>query len=477
MSVPFVLDRRSSTPLHRQLYDAWRAGILDGRFRAGERVPSTRTLAATYRVARVTITAAYDQLLAEGYFEAKRGSGTFVSSELPDRTINPVRPGPVAGNKPPSVALSQYGSRLGQIQRLPPPTASINLSNASPDLAHFPFPLWRRLVSRHLRKPSAAGFERSGQPAGDPRLRHALAAYLARSRAVRCSPEQVIVVSGSQQALDLCARLLLDPGDEVAVEQPGYTAARQLFLAHGARLRAMPVTEDGASVDDLTSRTRLVHVTPSHQFPTGISMSLPRRLALAEWARTRSAVVLEDDYDSEYRYDGPPLPAMQSLSGGARVIYIGTFSNVMFRGLRVGYVVVPKGLVQPFTTAKWITDRHTTLLEQAALADFLEEGHLDRHIRRMRRLYKSRRDTMIDELQRRFGSDVGIRGDAAGMHITVTFRSPHLVQARAQASGVHLASTDIYYESKSVKNEFLIGFSAIGERTIREAIKRIAEGS
>ena len=218
----------------------------------------------------------------------------------------------------------------------------INLSNASPDLAHFPFPLWRRLVSRHLRKPSAALFESSGQPAGDPRLREALAAYLARSRAVRCSPEQIVVVSGSQQALDLCARLLLDPGDEVAVEHPGYAAARQLFLAHGATLRAMRVTDEGASADELTNTTRLVHVTPSHQFPTGVSMSLPRRLALVEWARTRSAVVLEDDYDSEYRYDGPPLPAMQSLGGGANVIYIGTFSNVMFRGLRVGYVVVPQ---------------------------------------------------------------------------------------------------------------------------------------
>jgi GntR family transcriptional regulator/MocR family aminotransferase len=474
MSVPFVLDRRSQTPLHRQLYDAWRTGILNGRFRAGERVPSTRAFATTYGVARVTVTAAYDQLLAEGYFETKRGSGTFVSSELPDRMLNPVRTGPVAGNRPSALALSRYGSRLGQIQRLPPSTGSINLSNASPDLAHFPFPLWRRLVSRHLRKPSAIAFERTGQPAGDPRLREALAGYLARSRAVRSSPDQIIIVSGSQQALDLCARLLLDPGDEVAVEQPGYPAARQLFLAHGARLKAMPVTDEGASVDGLTSKTRLVHVTPSHQFPTGVSMSLPRRLALAEWARTRSAVVLEDDYDSEYRYDGPPLPAMQSLAGDASVIYIGTFSNVMFRGLRIGYVVVPKDLVQPFTTAKWITDRHTTLLEQAALADFLEEGHFDRHVRRMRRLYKSRRDTMIDELQRRFGSDVSIRGDAAGMHMTVTFRAPGLVRARAQASGVHLAATDIYYGSKPVKNEFLLGFSAIGERTIREAVKRIS---
>src|SRR5262245_45269205 len=249
MSVPFVLDRRSPVPLHRQLYDAWRAGILHGRFRPGERVPSTRALATTYGVARITITAAYDQLLAEGYFETRRGSGTFVSSELPDRMFKPDRAGLVAGDRAPTVGLSRYGSRLGQIQRLPRPTGSLDLSNASPDLAHFPFSLWRRLVSRHLRKPSAVAFEPSGRPAGDPRLQEALAGYLARSRAVRCSPEQIIIVSGSQQALDLCARLLVDPGDEVAVEQPGYAAARQLFLAHGARLRALDVTDEGASVD------------------------------------------------------------------------------------------------------------------------------------------------------------------------------------------------------------------------------------
>jgi GntR family transcriptional regulator / MocR family aminotransferase len=476
MSVPFPLERTSRVPLHRQIYEAFRTGILTGRFRPGERVPSSRALAASYDVARITVSAAYDQLLGEGYFETRHGSGTFISSELPDHLFHPVRAGVVSGNAARTIALSRYGSRLGQIQRLPASARPINLSNASPDPASFPLPLWRRLVSRHLRKPAAL-FEHAGQPAGDPRLRQALAAYLSRTRAVRCSPDQIIIVSGSQQALDLCARLLLDPEDEVAVEQPGYATARQLFLAHGATLRAMRVTDEGASVGDLTSRTRLVHVTPSHQFPTGVSMSLAARLALVDWTRTHSAVVLEDDYDSEYRYDGPPLPAMQSLGGGETgVIYIGTFSNVMFRGLRIGYVVVPGSLIEAFTTAKWITDRHTTLLEQAALADFLEEGHLDRHVRRMRRLYKSRRDTMIHELQRRFGSDVTIRGDAAGMHLTVTFRDPQRVRARAEATGVHLASTEIYYQSKAPRNEFMLGFSAIGERTVREGIKRIAGG-
>ena len=303
----------------------------------------------------------------------------------------------------------------------------------------------------------------------------AIATHLARSRAVRCSPEQVIIVSGSQQALDLCARLLLDPGDEAAVEEPGYPGARQLFLANGASLKTLPVTSSGVSIDGLTNRTRLVHVTPSHQFPTGVSMSLGRRLALLEWARTRGAVVLEDDYDSEYRYSGPPLPAMQSLANGASVIYVGTFSNVMFRGLRIGYLVVPNELIGPFTTAKWMTDRHTTLLEQAALADFMEQGHLERHVRRMRRLYNHRRDVLLEELDRHFGNDATVRGDAAGMHMTVTFRAGSAVRARAQRAGVHLVGTELYYVSKPAPNEFILGFSAIGERTIREGIKRIAE--
>ena len=405
MSVPFVLDRSSAIPLHRQIYDVWRAGILSGRFHAGQRVPASRAFASTYGVARVTVTAAYDQLLAEGYFETRHGAGTFVSSELPDELLRPMRVAASTAGVTHRIRLSRYASRLGDIQRLPSSMRPLNLSNVGPDLTLFPLPLWRRLVSSQIRRASPAVFDHGAQPAGHEALRQAIATYLARSRAVRCSPEQVIIVSGSQQALDLCARLLLDPGDEAAVEEPGYPGARQLFLANGASLRTLRVTTSGASIDGLTNRTRLVHVTPSHQFPTGVSMSLGRRLALLEWARTRGAVVLEDDYDSEYRYSGPPLPAMQSLADGVGVVYIGTFSNVMFRGLRIGYLVVPNELIGPFTTAKWMTDRHTTLLEQAALADFMEQGHLERHVRRTRRFYHHRRDVLLEELDRHFGHD------------------------------------------------------------------------
>jgi GntR family transcriptional regulator/MocR family aminotransferase len=219
-------------------------------------------------------------------------------------------------------------------------------------------------------------------------------------------------------------------------------------------------------------------MTPSHQFPTGVSMSLARRLEWIEWARTHGAVILEDDYDSEYRYSGPPLPAMHSLADGASIIYLGTFSNVMFRGLRVGYLVVPKDLVEPFRIAKWMADRHTPLVEQAALADFLREGHLERHIRRMRRLYKRRRDALLEALDRHFGRRAAVRGDAAGLHLTVRFSGAGNLRARADRNGVGLSSSDIYY-SRLLPNEFdefILGFSAETERTLREGIKKIAPG-
>jgi len=474
MTVPFVLDRAAGTPLQRQIYDRWRAAILAGRFRRGERVPSTRAFAETYGVSRITVTAAYDQLQAEGYFETRIGAGTFVSQELPDEAL---RPAGVARSTPRparKIRLSAYAARLAPIRQLPSPSRPLNLSNVTPDLSRFPFRLWRRLISRHLKQARPGIFDHRAGPAGHAGLREAIVAYLGRARAVRCEPDQVIVVNGSQQALDLCARLLLDPGDTVAVEEPGYPGARQLFLAHGATLRTLPVTDTGASIDGLAPATRLAYMTPSHQFPSGVSMSLARRLEWIEWARTSGAVLLEDDYDSEYRYSGPPLPAMHSLADGVGIIYIGTFSTVMFRGLRVGYVVVPADLVEPFRVAKWMADRHTPLVEQAALADFLRDGHLERHVRRMRRLYKRRRDALLDSLDRHFGARALVRGDAAGLHMTVRFSGAGDLRARAEKNGVGLSSSEIYYLSKPVPHEFILGFSAETERALREGIRRIA---
>jgi GntR family transcriptional regulator/MocR family aminotransferase len=475
MRVAIALDRTSELPLQRQIYEEWRGGILRGRFRSGERVPSTRDLASTLGVARATVTAAYDQLTAEGYLESTRGSGTFVCRQLPEDLL---RTRPLAASAPPAEAplhLSRRGEQIAaEFSCLPPALGPgwISFSHWRPDLNHFPFPLWRALLARHFRSTDRQVFDYHGAGAGHEGLRREIAAYVARSRAVRCAPEDVVVVNGSQQALDLCARVLLDPGDEVAIEDPGYQGARQIFAAYGARLRPVPVGTDGVSPSAIGRAARLLYVTPSHQFPIGISLSVARRLELIEWARRHRAAILEDDYDSEYRYNGPPLPSMQGLAGGAPVIYIGTFSKVMFPGLRIGYLIAPPGLARAFARTKWLADRQTPILEQATLADFLREGHLERHIRRMRRLYSRRRDALIESLDRHFGRAAQVFGDPAGMHTLVRFEDAGIA-ARAQATRVYMPAAAPYYMRSAPPNEFILGFSNINDRAIREGVKRL----
>jgi len=468
-----VIDRRQAAPLHRQIYEQWRAGILGARFAPGERMPSTRELAAALRVSRATVATAYDQLMAEGYLDTQHGSGTFVCRDLPERAMRPARPTVPRRTERPA-RVSAFATRLAPVTSRAPATArTLNLSTDGPTFDQFPFGVWKRLVRRHLQALGPSLFEYPTHGAGHPELRDVLAAYLARSRAVPCEPSQIVIVNGSQQALDLCARVLVDPGDDVAVEDPGYLGARELFAASGARVRPVPVDDDGLVVSALPPTARVVYITPSHQFPLGVSMSLTRRLELLDWARLHRALIVEDDYDSEYRYGGAPLPALQGLSGDAGVVYVGTFSNVMFPGLRLGYLVLPPGLVEPFRRAKWLSDRHTAHLEQAALADFIREGHMERHIRRMRRVYKRRRDAFLDALARGFGDRATVLGDASGMHLVVRFDSP-TVAARAARGGVHLVSTRVYYAGDAPLHDFMVRFTGLSERGIREAVKRLA---
>ena len=480
MAVTLTLKPDPCTPLHRRIYEEWREGILSGRFRRGERVPSTRELATTLGVARSTVTAAYDQLTAEGYFSSARGSGTFVCRELPESLLHahrPVAPGRTADTPAPyaPIRLSRYAAELGDPRLLQPPVPAdwLRFSHWRPDLAHFPFAIWHRLMNRHLGSTAGVLFDYADSPAGFEPLRREIAAYLARSRAVTCDPAQVLIVNGSQQGLDLCTRVLLDRGDEVALENPGYQGARQIFQAHGARLSPAAMDADGVIPSTLSPRARLVYVTPSHQFPTGVSMSVARRLELIEWARRHGAVIVEDDYDSEYRYSGAPLPAMQGLAKGAPVFYIGTFSKVMFPGMRIGYLIVPPALAAIFQRAKWLVDRQTPLLEQAALADFLREGHLERHTRKMRRLYGRRREIMVATLFKYFGDKAQVLGDQAGMHALVRFEDDEIA-VRAAANKVQLASSEGYYQGEAPKNEFVFGFSCVTEAHIREAIRRLA---
>ena len=473
MNIAIVLDRDSPTPLHRQIYQEWRKGILTGRFRPGDRIPSTREFASTLGVSRSTVSEAWDQLIAEGYLEAAHGSGTFVCRELPDNLLTPGwKPRPGSGEEG-RVKLSRYGAGLTtDFPRAPRTPGVISFAPGMPDRDRFPFALWRRLLARHLRRATPAIFDYAESSAGYPPLRAEIAGYLARMRAVRCTPEQIIIVNGSQQALDFCARLLIEPGDEVAFENPGYQGASRIFTAHGARLAPLAIDRDGIAIRTCTGKARLVYATPSHQYPTGISMSLARRLELIQWAHDRGAAIIEDDYSSEYRYSGPPLPSLQGLAGGVPVIYIGTFSKVMFPGLRIGYVIAPTKLAARFVRAKWLADRQTAVLEQSALADFLREGHLDRHIRRMRRLYGLRREALLESLHRHFGAGATPGGDAAGMHALVRFSDERVIR-RAAHNKVHLVSADAYYLTHPPGGEVVMGFSAIGERTIREGVRRL----
>jgi GntR family transcriptional regulator/MocR family aminotransferase len=474
MHLATILDRQSPTPLHYQIYERWRNDILACRFRPGDRVPSTRELAAALSVSRNTVSQAWDQLIAEGYLEASRGSGTFVCRELPDRSIAPWSNAKPRRLETSPVRLTLYGSKLTTDWRRPANVnATIRFLPGAPDREHFPFLLWRRLVSRHLRSGSPEIFGYAQQATGYEPLLSEISDYVTRIRAVACSPEQVIVVNGSQQGLDLCARLLVEPGNEVALENPGYHGARRVFATYGARLRPLAIDDGGAVVSDLTRKTQLIYVTPSHQYPTGVAMSLARRLELIAWARHHNAVIIEDDYCSEYRYNGPPLPSLQGLAAGVPVIYLGTFSKVMFPGLRIGYIVSPRQLIPFFRRAKWLADTHTSILEQAALAEFIREGHMERHIRRMRRLYRRRRQVLLDSLENHFGERAKVLGDDAGMHAMVRF-DDHGIMQRAIRNKVELISAERFYLTSPPGGEFLLGFCAVRDRAIQEGVRRLA---
>ena len=474
MRAAIAIDTRSSLPLHRQIYDAWRRGILSGRFRKGDRVPSSRELARALRVSRSTVTQAYDQLFAEGYLETSHGSGTFVRGDLHEHSLPAPFEAQVKATAPP-IKLSRFGARLQKdFVSAPQRDDHICFSRWSPDVTRFPIEVWRKLVSRHLKTPVRGLLDYAKQAQGYEPLRKEIAAYVSRSRAVHCTADQVLVLNGSQQALDLCARVLCDPGDVAAFENPGYLGTRRIFEAAGVRLRPAQVDHQGITIENLPSNARLVYVTPSHQFPIGVSMSLPRRLELLAWARKHRAILIEDDYDSEYRYSGPPLPALQGLSQDVPVVYCGTFSKVMFPALRIGFAILPDALLAPFRRAKWLSDRSTPAIEQMALTDFLAEGHLERHIRRMRHLYGDRRAVLVESLERHFGASIEILGEAAGMHVALRARGLGLEQ-RAKRQKVEIVSTEPFYLGTPRTDEYLLGFSTLSEHSIREGVRRLAK--
>jgi len=377
--------------LYRWLYEELRSAILEGRLRPGTRLPASRDLAEAYRLSRATIVTAFDQLKSEGYVEGRSGSGTYVSQVLPEQLLD-VR-GPRAEKRLPHrrVSLSSYARRLQPFRGSSPrPIRAFRANQPALDL--FPAALWAQVAARRLRRVST-NLLAGGEALGYRPLREAVADYLNTSRGVKCVADQVLILSGAQEALDRSARILLNPGEPVWMEEPGYPGAAVVFRAVGARICPVPVDAEGLDLERGRKRwkaPRLVYVTPAHQFPLGVTMSLRRRLALLEWARRSGTLIFEDDYDSEYRYSGRPVPALQGLDRSGVVIFAGSFSAVLFPALRLGYLVVPPEMVDVFAAAESVSTHHPPLLEQAVLCDFITEGHFARHIRRMRELYAER---------------------------------------------------------------------------------------
>lgn len=473
---PMPLDREDAEPLHRQLYRALRQAVVDGRLRPGERLPPTRALAAERGLSRNTVVTAYDTLLAEGYLTGRVGAGTFVAATLPDRPPEGTPPRPDARR---GVGLSRRGTTLADappVAREPPGRL---FAQGTPDLDAFPFALWAQLLGRSWRV-GGRSLGADPDPLGHPPLRAAIAAYLRAVRAVRCEPEQVVIVSGSQQGLALVAQLLLDPGDSVWVENPGWPGNRAALLGAGARPVPVPVDAEGIDVAEGMARgpdARLALVTPSHQFPLGVTMSLGRRLRLLDWAAARDAWIVEDDYDSEFRYAGPPLAALQGLDGAGRVVYLGSFGKVMFPALRLGYVVVPPDLVGPLRAARRHFDGGASVVPQAALHRFLAEGHFASHLRAMRALYAGKRAALLDALGREFAGIGEAEAGDAGMHVILRLPDslPDRRLARLAAhSGLSVPPLSGYGVDGAGGNGLMLGFAAHRVEALEGAVRDLA---
>lgn len=472
-----LLNRKSPRPLHRQIYDAFRTAIVRRNLSSGQQIPSSRALASELGISRIPVLTAYAQLLAEGYFDSRVGSGTFVSRSLPHQPAPPS----IRASAPPQIAsnprsLSRSSLQLPPYKREPWIRRYGPFSVSQPALDSFPLKAWATLVARHGRNPLARSLE-YGDPMGFRHLREVIAVYLRTSRGVRCDPNQIMIVSGSQQALDLSTRVLLNPGNPVWVEEPGYWLARHVLLAAGCHIVPVPVDSEGLDVNAGIKHCRTARaalVAPSHQYPLGVTMSASRRLQLLHWARQAGAWLIEDDYDSEFRYESQPIASLQGLDEASRVIYIGTFSKVLFPSLRVGYLVIPPDLVDHFLAMRHAMDVSPPHLYQAVLADFLGEGHFSRHIRRMRALYSDRRRILVTALQREFGSSLRILGDKAGMHLAVIFPKgipDHELALRAANDSLWLWPLSPCYINKPSHHGFILGFGSTTSSQIPTAVR------
>ena len=473
-------SRRAGEPLYQQLYENLRESILSGQLPGGAQLPASRVLATDFGVSRNTVLAAFERLHAEGYVEGRRGSGTFVARILPERMYSANAPAALSSQATTPVrGLSQRGEAIRSSVRMPLPASTGTPGRSTafqiglPSFDGFPGETWSRLHAARLRH-SARELMAYGDPAGYRPLREAIAEHVATTRGVRCTADQIVVVSGSQQALEFCARMLLDPGDPAWLEDPGYLGARAALTSAGAKIIPVPVDAAGMNVGTGIRReptARLAIVTPSYQFPLGVTMSLQRRLALIEWATESGAWIVEDDYDSEFRYVGRPLAALHAIDRHNRVIYVGTFSKVLFPGLRMGYVVAPPTLVDGLVAAHLSTDVHSPTIDQAVLADFMAGGGFSKHLRRMRVRYHHRQRFLVAEASRLRGR---LRVDPAdgGLHLLghITDGDDGTVAARAASAGVHVWPLSIHCVEAEHPPAVLLGYACAGERSIRHGV-------
>jgi GntR family transcriptional regulator/MocR family aminotransferase len=476
------LDRASSIPLYRQLYLQIRKQILSGRIQGGVRLPSTRTLSKELEVSRITLLNAFDQLIAEGFLASRTGAGTYVGNEWDNRGIaddQQQRQPPRLSNLSQSMlslrsnhfrGVSYAGWAAGS------PTSFLP-SHSAYDA--FPQPVWKRLMNRHLHKPTKAmlGY---GELQGLQALRTAIAEYVFDARGIDCSAEQVVIVSGAQQAFNLLGMLLLNPQDSVWMEDPGHIAARIALQAQGGLVVPLRIDEQGIDIQQGLAQcpdARLVFTTPSRQHPLGVTMSYARRQALIDWAASNQSWIIEDDCDSEFRYSGRPLPALYAMDQWARVIYVGTFSKVLFPSLRLGYVILPHALIEPFCTLRAVMDRSPPTLLQAVTADFMGEGHFLGHIRRMRALYQARQQALVEQLQQRLGGFFKITPVEAGMHL-IAWLPPELdddaIAKELATHNIHTYALSDYCLEHVLPPALLIGFAGTPEDQAEERVEALA---
>lgn len=471
------INKQVPKSLYRQVYEGFHKAIMDGRVRAGQRVPSTRVLALELGISRIPVLSAYAQLLAEGCFESRVGSGTIVARSLPIRApVSRPADGTESKNsrrRQPSKRCLVLASRKDFHKRRE--TGPFVASQIAAE--YFPLQVWNSLVIRHSRGVHARALD-YGDPLGLKELRETIATHLRTARGVHCEAEQILITSGSQQGLEVTARVLLDARDRVWMEEPGYSFARSVFAFAGCRVVPVPVDEEGLNVAAGIKKcrdARAVLVTPSHQYPLGVTMSASRRLQLLDWAESNGAWVIEDDYDSEYRYESMPVTSLQGLDRNSRVVYIGTFSKVLFPSLRLGYVVIPPDLVERFLAVRFAMDISPATFYQAVLADFIREGHFTRHIRRMRALYGERRSALIESLCEEFGPTAEIVGAQAGMHLSVALKGipDRKIADRAVAQGLGLVPLSPFYVDDAAKQGFILGFGSTSVEEIPAAVRKL----